>query len=345
MIDTRILLILLLVSSIPYLGKGQDVHFSQYQLNPLMLSSAKTGQMEGDLQAGFMYRNQWRKASRHPFKTFSAYAEKKFYRKMDHIGGGLVIVGDRSGPANYTSNRIYFSGAYHKKFGYHKLVVGIQPGIVSNGIGNTTFPAQFDYSIGQFNSDLPALEPNLKDAQTFLDFNTGLLYHYQKEGLSVSVGQAFAHVFSPNASLVKDHTYELPVRYISHANAHINLTSKIALKPNFLYMHQNEATEVNAASLVQYRFNNAHDLAMRLGLGYRNNTNGFESNQLFKNDDALSILSGFRYKFLDLGLAYDLTVSDFNEANNGNGAWEIALTYIYPLSSQPRQRRIPCQRY
>jgi hypothetical protein len=55
---------------------GQDIHWSQYNDNPLFQNPGNTGNFNGDYRFVGNYRNQWRSVSI-PFETIALSAEKK----------------------------------------------------------------------------------------------------------------------------------------------------------------------------------------------------------------------------------------------------------------------------
>lgn len=325
---------------------AQDIHFTQYNYAPLLLNPANTGNSNGDIRAGFHYRNQWRSVSPYPYQTVSVYADKKFYNYTDQVGAGLIFLTDRSGPGNLTTNKIYVSGAYHWDIGKHRFSFGLQPGIVNRTLDNTTYPNQYNPETGRFDLALPNNESRLNDNRTFFDLNTGVVYHFEVDGFKLSVGQAFFHVLQPNESLIKDETIQLPVRYVSHARAIIDLNEKLQLMPSALFMRHQEASEWNMGSLLNFIIVETPTFfAARGGIYYRNNIRSYSHKSLPKNEDAVSLITGFTVNRFDLGIAYDVNISELQEASDFKGALDLVLTYTLPLDAALNKKMIPCRRY
>ncbi|HND17475.1 MAG TPA: type IX secretion system membrane protein PorP/SprF, partial [Saprospiraceae bacterium] len=80
---------------------AQDIHFTQYNMSPMTLNPALTGNYLGSYRVGGIYRNQW--ASIIPaYSTPSFFVDAPIitgFRKNDWIGVGVAITADKSGTA------------------------------------------------------------------------------------------------------------------------------------------------------------------------------------------------------------------------------------------------------
>lgn len=340
------LLILFFMLSVAVV-KGQDIHFMQFNLHPLALNPALTGMMEGNLRAGAIYRNQWRSISEDPFVTFSLYGDKKITLGEDNAGAGIMLLTDGSGPGGLSTNDLRFSGSYRKKWGRSSLVFGLQPGFVYRSLGNTTFPAQFDPESGRFNPFLPSLEPEATRDAFYFDLNVGGIYRYERKNWKITAGQAFFHILRPNGSLVKGYRSPVPVRSVTHLRGVFELAPKWYLLPGFLYMEDNRATELILGPVLKYRVSREGEkpFELRLGAYYRNNVYGYQSGGIPENVDALTVNTGLGISKWNLGIAYDVNISELSEASLYRGAVEIVLTYLNPFQVQVSKKQIPCYRY
>lgn len=324
-------------------GYGQDIHFTQYNMSPLTLNPAVTGLFEGSIRAGALYRNQWSSISPDHFDTYQAFAEKKFPFRADDIAIGLSGVSDRSGPGRLGADMVLPSGAYHKKMGAHSFSIGVQPAIVNRSINEATYPAQYDHDIGGFDPSQPNLEQNFARKSTYFDLNAGIAWRYKTQGLELVVGQGFYHLNQPNISLFQDHEWSLPPRFTTHSRATIRLTEKWDLQPSAMFQRHNEASEFLIGSLVRKRFREA--LALRMGSYFRHNLRGHQSSDLARNVDAVSLNAGIETGPFNIGLAYDLNISELHRASNYRGGFELALIYTYGFEAQPDEITVPCYRY
>jgi hypothetical protein len=53
---------------------AQDIHFTQFDMQPLIINPAFTGMFDGKVRAGAIYRNQWASVTV-PYVTFGGYAD------------------------------------------------------------------------------------------------------------------------------------------------------------------------------------------------------------------------------------------------------------------------------
>jgi type IX secretion system PorP/SprF family membrane protein len=325
-------------------AQGQDPHFTLYNMSPQTLNPSQTGAFRGTLKTGALYRNQWRSIDASSFRTITGFASRKFVAGSDYVALGLMGTNDQSGPGNYQFNQAAFTGAYHKKMGRHVLRGGLQAGLINNSINDVTFPAQYDNDIGGFDPDLPDQEGRIASNTAYFDLNTGISWQFRLASWRFTVGQAFYHINQPDASLVRGYEWQLAPRYVSHARAHIPLSNTVGLQPSAVFKQQNQATEFLIGSMVRIG-SRGDPLNFRVGSYYRDNLTGYGSRDLTEDVDALSINAGASIRSFDIGVAYDLNLSDLQRATDYRGAFEVALTYTYGFSEQPAKKTVPCYRY
>lgn len=323
--------------------KAQDPHFTQYYMSPQTLNPGMTGAFQGTLKAGMLLRNQWQSISANNLRTITAYGSRKFPISSDYGAIGLMVTNDESGPASYQFTQAVFSGAYHKKMGAHILRGGLQAGLVNNSWQDATFPAQYDNDIGGFDPDLPTQEGEIANNTSYFDLNLGVAWQVRLDDWRFTLGQALYHVNQPDASLVRGFDWQLSPRYVSHANAQIPLNATTKLEPSAVFKQQGKATEFMIGSMISFGDPNA--LILKGGSYYRNNLTGYDSRDLTNNVDALSLNAGAIFKSFELGLAYDLNLSDLQQATDYRGAFEVAFTYTYTFQEQPEEQTVPCYRY
>jgi type IX secretion system PorP/SprF family membrane protein len=334
----------LLVSFFGMKGWAQDPHFTQFYMSPHTLNPAMVGAFQGTLKAGGIYRNQWQSISPNNFRTFTGFASRKFPVGADYVTIGILGTNDQSGPGNFEYTQAVLSGAYHKKMGKHVLRGGLQAGLINNAIGDVTFPAQYDHDIGGFDPDLPTQEGQIARNTSYFDLNAGLAWQVQLADWHFTIGQAMYHANQPNASLIRGEEWQLTPRLVSHAQANIPLSGKTGLEPALRFQTQGKATELMLGSMVRFG-KPEQTLILKAGSFYRNNLTGAQSQDLVENVDAVSLNAGAIFKSFELGLAYDLNLSDLEQATNYRGAFEVALTYTYGFTEQPEKQTIPCYRY
>ena len=130
-----------------------------YNLSPLSMNPANTGNYKGDWRIMGNYRSQWRDISK-AYNTYSIGGDMNLYPFNQNVAAGIYFISDKSG-GNLNVNKIFVSGAFHKKIAGFKLSIGLQPGVVikSIDINSYTFPNQLNWNTGSFDNSLVNNEP------------------------------------------------------------------------------------------------------------------------------------------------------------------------------------------
>lgn len=324
------------------LGKSlfsQDIHFSQYYATPLTLNPALTGHYLGDWRAMGIYRSQWRSISI-PYVTQGLGFDKQLYIYKEHLSWGLSYINDQSGNISLVSHQIYGSFAYHKKLpDFHILHMGIQAGYVikSYNLGNQTFPEQWDFLTGGFNSAFPTNEPNSFDQPSYFDLNAGFSWSRKYTKAEPLIGASFFHLTQPKISYTGSDN-QLPLRLVFHGEVKIDLSKKFALTPRAYFTNMRNvnslATGLNATYFMPanaLKFN-----SVWFGTYLRNGYN--------RNMDAVYCVVGLNYNNFDIGFSYDINISKLKVASNNRGAFELSVIYTAP-STRLDKTYIPCDRY
>lgn len=324
---------------------GQDIHFSQFYASPLTLNPAMTGLMEGCYRGAINYRNQYSGLA--PYNTVSASYDMVLLRNRigntaDHLGAGIMFFNDKAGFGSLTNTSVMGSVAYHKAFdkdGRIRLSLGFQGGLVHKALdfSKLTFENQLvgtGFDPSQPNGE--AIEDNVTN---YFDMRAGgILSVGINKNVGLYIGGASFHLTEPTESFLgQDNT--LDSRMVVHAGVNIYPTNSLSITPNFIYMSQAGASELNTGALVGYYFDS--------GRGYRASRGSsalYIGGQMRLNPgsegdltDAFIILAGVEYNEFRFGVSYDITISDLANANNGQGGIELSL--IYEMNCEPQGRR------
>ncbi|MCB0483907.1 MAG: PorP/SprF family type IX secretion system membrane protein [Flavobacteriales bacterium] len=317
---------------------AQDIHLTQYYLNPLTVNPAQCGNFEPDFRFSGIHRNQWQQLGK-PYQTTSLGFERNIFFAAEYISVGLAYVHDQSGTIDLKSDRVYISAAYHKKLGPHRFHGGVQGGPVVKSFNTDlgTLPDQYDRNTGGFNTDLPTSEPLQFQQKVYADWHTGFAYGLERERWSADAGIAFFHINRPDESFFGQ-PYLLPIRTTLTAFGTYLLNDKFSLHPTLLYSWHSKASEMLAGGRLTYYLleNQWTAKGIYMGLMFRD---GLE-----RNKDAAIVALGMDFKRIRGGISYDITISELGQANNRRGAWEIAIIY-YGLRSKLPQKSLPCDRY
>ena len=322
--------------------KAQDIHFSQFYASPLSVSPANTGNYDGDLRVMANYRRQWGSFSEpaSPFRTISLGVDKVFLlQNNDKVSGGLYIINDKSSPNKLKVNKIYASGAYHKKIGKHNLGAGLQIGFINKSLNTEdfTFPEDWDDNSGEYISDYSDIEGIPADGFSYLDFNAGLSWSSKFGSFEPFLALSAFHVNTPKESFLSEDN-QLPIRTVIHLGGKYTLKNRIFIVPSIYTMSHAKATDMligsNVGLIISEKIAPIRNVFG--GLYFRDG--------ISRNPDALIVVVGGTFYNVEAGISYDLNVSELHGATNYKGGVEFSLIYIIP-STKLTKITIPCERY
>lgn len=328
---------------------AQDKHFTQFYASPLNLNPALTGAFNGKYRAGIIYRDQWRGVLDAPFRTFSAGLEVKFPMAnlmkvktsyKDQVAVGLTFFSDKVSGVDFNTTQIALSGAYHKALDVenrHYLTIGFQGGLYQRNVNyeDFTFQDQFNgldgYTLAT-DEELPA------NNFSYGDIGVGLNYTFAISRFSsIFLGGAFHHVGRPQLSFYANDdndltasTSQLYQKISGQFSAHLHLNNQIALIPRALFALQGPHMEINAGTNVRISMSEYNGTALYIG-GWARPVK-FEDNSM--QLDAIVALLGLEYNGMLIGLSYDINFSDLTTYQQGQGAFELSISYIGEYDSE-----------
>jgi len=320
---------------------AQDIHYTQFNLAPLTVNPSLTGKYEGTFRVGGLYRDQWRSAIPNQFVTPSVYLDApvlpvKIGKKEAWFGVGAVVLNDKAGEVAFNNTSILGSLAFHLPVGANGntvISIGGQGGMIQRRLDKSA--ARFQDEIGSGGTGIGTSQDlnNITDDNvSFGDYNAGVTVHSRlNKNMDFNVGFALHHLSSPEYSLYtaaaastqSDELRSLPMRMAGHGQFNVGLSDKWTLSPTFMYQSiASAADEMWIQVMAGHHFNEAKDITLNFGTGYR-------------LGDAIPAIIGFDYKGFKLGMAYDITSSDFTTANAGKGGFELAASYIAKIRKTP----------
>lgn len=320
----------------------QDVHFSQFYYSPVVWNPAMAGVTSGDLRATATYRNQWSSVST-PFSTIAASFDAPIQSRTmgdNFLGLGLHFNNDQAGTIGMSNLDINGSVSYSLDLGSryqkpHFISFGLNFGFIQRSVNfsNTTWDTQWT---GQgFDSSLSNGEGlrGGKYAKGNITVGAGALWNYAFDDQKrFYLGASMFHVNKPNMSVIddKDNLYR---KFAYMAGFELGHPDKIAtFRPNVMAMMMGPNYFVNFGCDVSF------DLTQRTAFTNYKNHMGFGLGVYHRLMDAMIFAVNVEYSNLKVGFAYDLNISGFNVATNGNGAFEIMLVY-QPRTSGPDTQR------
>ncbi len=299
---------------------GQDIHFSQFDLSPLNLNPAQTGQFVGDYRFVGNYRTQWSSVTV-PYNTFSFGADARNFLPQKNFAGGIQINQDVAGDSRFRTFQTNVSGSYLtpvSEDSTQNLSFGLQAGVTNKNISYDPlfFDVQFDGYI--YNPNLSTQENFAKSSKTYLNLNSGIAYFNQIEKRKkIGAGIALFNITKPDQSFYNEAEIKLDRRLVIHANAEWAVSEKINVLPSLIYLRQGKYNEFNFGGSGKYILTDFIGMyrAVWLGIYYRNKDAGF-------------FTAGMDYDNWKIGLSYDINTSTLVPASRRRGGLELALIYI-----------------
>lgn len=324
-------------------SNAQDIHFSQFDMQPLVLNPAFTGMIDGGVRAGAIYRNQWKSVTI-PYVTYGAYADMPLLRDDNgYLGAGLQLYKDQAGDGNLSNFSGLLSVAYHKFFGDNNdLAVGLQGGYAQKSIDLSKLYFGDEFQNGTFNhATSQEYQLGLGNSVNYYLVNAGLALSHSANNFSYVLGLSANNINQPNDAIEKKQSSQsasLGMRYTGVLGIDWRVGDRLRLRPAALFQSQSSATEFIVGNEFHY------DLGANYG--YKDFTPAVFLGAWMRSGDATMFTMGFEFKGVRVGLAYDYNISTLNNASNGNGGFEIAIKYISPLPGKFAGRRtIPCSRF
>ncbi|HXS36787.1 MAG TPA: PorP/SprF family type IX secretion system membrane protein [Flavipsychrobacter sp.] len=306
---------------------AQDVHFTQYFTSPLTLNPALTGLTQCDLRFAANYRTQWANVSGNPYVTGTvSYDMSTLKGKLpegDALGIGVLGLYDVSGLGGLTNTTVGLSLAYHKAFGQdkqHTISLGAQGFLVQKSLdfNKLKFGDQFVAATGL--ATLPTNETFSNADISYPDFNAGVMYSgHVSEHATAYAGFSYYHLTEPVETFLGGN-HAIHSRQTAFVGGSFELNEDIVLYASGLYQTQASATEVLAGAAVGFVLNPGHDPE------FQKNTILYLGGW-YRYQDAISPYVGFQYAKMQIGVSYDVNVSSFTPATNGQGAFEVSLIY------------------
>lgn len=321
---------------------AQDVHFTQFNMSPLLVNPAFTGAFNGQYRAAAIYRDQWRSVTV-PFKTIAASFDAPIVRDLttdDYLAVGVQLYNDRAGDGNLQNFSGLASVAYHKFLGEKAktaLTIGLQGGYTQKSIDLSKLYFANQYENGGF---VGPQTNNLNNKTDYFTVNAGIaLSQSATEKFGYTIGVSAMNLNQPSESFLKNSNSEvgLPIRYAAQVGAIAFLGDKLSIRPGVLYQSQAKASEIVAGN----EFNLIVGEDQFRGIATAVFLGGW-----YRSSDAIMINAGIEWKGFRFGVAYDYNTSKLKTASNGNGGFEIALRYVAPNPFDFARRLVyPCSRF
>ncbi|MES2704505.1 MAG: PorP/SprF family type IX secretion system membrane protein [Bacteroidota bacterium] len=324
---------------------AQDIHYTQFDMQPLIINPAFTGMFDGKVRAGAIYRNQWKSVTV-PYVTYGGYVDLPLYVEGNggYLAGGLQLFKDQAGDGNLSNFTGMASIAYHKFFGSNSdLAVGLQGGYAQKSIDLSKLYFGDEFQNGTF---VPATSQEyhlgIGNSVSYYLVNAGLSYSHGNDSRTFSyvIGLAANNINQPKDAIQKKQNSQtgLDMRYTGELGINWVAGDRLTLKPAVLVQSQSSAMEIIAGNEFLYQVSSYP--------GYSDFSTAVFLGAWYRTGDAVMLTAGVEFKGIRIGVGYDYNISQLNASSNGNGGFEIALRYIAPYPMKFAGKRvIPCSRF
>jgi type IX secretion system PorP/SprF family membrane protein len=320
-------------------ARAQDLHFSQFYEAPLLLNPALCGSFRDGIQGELNYRNQWNSiAGNGGIKSMTATVE---LHNMDgnwengYLAPGLTFCSDKSGPSGIGTTEgliTIASGVYLGPTGC--LSVGLQGGFGQYSVNQGSYQWGNQFVNGNFDPSAPSGVSSFKASGTYPDFSAGLSYSYgsipevratEENQFKANIGLAIFHINEPSIAYFVQPSpgSELYMRYVAHGTLTYRVPdSPVSLIPALVFNMQGPATELDMGFKLRY------NVQQKTRFSQFNTDCNLDIGAYYRLNDAVIVLAALQYSYYSIGLSYDLNVSQFINATDGRGAFELTLKFL-----------------
>lgn len=299
---------------------SQDIHFSQFDVAPLVYNPAFIGNFDGDIRFIGNQRTQWRSVTV-PYSTIGVSGEMSQINDIPRVSGGASIYQDRAGDSRLNTLQINLAGSYEIKRSIdslHRFTAGFQTGITHRNIDYSELRYDNQWNGANYDPGIDPGERYSRDARTNLNMNLGVGWYYFKDRRNhKEVGLALHHLHKPKQSFFDDPSIGLDRRFSMVASGVTRLNYDWDLMGSLLLSRQGEFTEFNTGLGARY-------ILMDKNQFFRTVFAGF----YFRTKDAGYLLAGMDYDACRFGVSYDFNLSDLKPASAGKGGFEFSVVYI-----------------
>ena len=328
---------LFLSSALSFSVFGQDIHFSQYNLTPMLINPAQAGAYK-NFEVIANYKTQWTSISPNAYKTMMFSYDGRFMQKKwktKWLAAGFNIYRDQAGDGNMATTQATASIGYHTMLDSKNTLGGcIFGGYAQRSINYSNLTWDEQYQNGTYNSSNSSGETTLQNNNKFgyPDVGMGVLYQYSKgqmystanDMLILHTGLALFHLNNPQYSYYSS-SEKLYTKIVGHADMIIGIkNTNFAILPGFIYTQQGPSSEIIPGCYFRYMLREESKFT-----GYVKGASIMIGTQLRVSDAFIPSVQ-LEVAEYTLGISYDMNVSGLKTATSGKGGFEISLRYGNP---------------
>lgn len=300
------------------LSYGQDVHFSQFDYNPVFQNPGNVGQFDGDYRFHFNHKDQWRRVSV-PFQTTSISVDTRI-KALPNLALGMYFIHDVVGDGNFRTIEFLPSASYLFKLSSdssHTIRPGIQLGVNSRQLDFNNFYFDNQFNGFFFEETLPTGENLSSLSKTNFTLGTGVVYEYFKSPRQrITGGLGLFNINRPNQGFIGP---KIPrdIRFNLFARGQKKIDPDWDIIPSLQMNIQGKYREFIIGSQAKYYLENRNGSYKALYGGL-----------FLRNRDALYLMLGMDWQNIWAGISYDINVSQLVPASNARGGLELSFRYI-----------------
>lgn len=302
---------------------GQDIHFSQFYLNPVYLNPGLTGNFDGQMRFSFNQRSQWRSVSR-PYNTVAFAAESKMGWVLPAMYHGLSFFHDVAGDGNFRTTEISLSTAYELYLDHdsvHSVTPAVQLSFNHRNIDFTKFNFDNQFNGYVYDPGLPTGEVMTQNSRAGFNASVGAIYAFRPEPKKEIVGGfGFFNIPQIKQSFYGDDGIRRDRRLLIHARGNYPINDKWDVQPAGFAQFQGEFKEIVVGTNVRYTMKD-----------YRSEYLAPYAGIYFRGRDALYAVAGLYYNDWIAGVSYDFNISQLVPASRVRGGLEFAVQYVLHL--------------
>lgn len=294
---------------------GQDIHWSQFNANPIFLNPANSGRFEGDYRFVGNRRNQWKSVTQ-PFTTTSFSADKSLTK---NVGLGLLFFDDVAGDGKFRTNEFHINTSYRFNLNTDStstLYVGTNLGVNHRQVNWDLLSFDDQYNGIKYDPTLPTNELFTNQKKTNLTFGLGVVLSHQFKSFKLELNSGLFNINRPNQGFYNE-KINRDVRSSNSLQITYPILRKFEIQPSFQYLIQGKYQTVLFGSNFKYQF---------IKTALKNVA--FYTGGWIRNKDAYIFSIGADYQNWFLGLSYDINISSLTPASNYRGGTEFAIRYI-----------------
>lgn len=317
--------------------KAQDIHFSQFYMNPVYLNPALTGNFEGDWRFSANQRSQWRSVSR-PFNTIAIAAENREGLLLPGLYYAANLLHDAAGDGNLRTTELNISTAYQLFIdldSVHSVTPAFQIGFNHRSVDVSKLSFDTQFNGFYYDPSLPIYETFETTSRLGLNFSVGAIYTYRKaKRKQITAGLGWFNLPQVKQSFYGNNLIKRDRRLVIHGKGTYELNYEWDIQPGVLMQFQGKYKEIvfGANARYLYKDKKGEFIAPYAGLWFR-------------NKDALYMTVGAYYNNWIAGISYDINVSQLLPASNVRGGLEFSLQYILHLFKPKEIKHRICPDY